>query len=165
MQDRKIIEKLDDLIKEAIKSVIEGLALEERSLYLEQHPETKGNGFYPRCLFTKYGPIEGLLVPRTRDGNFRPQILPPPRRRAGLDLGEAVLALYASGASSRAVSRFIETIYGVYYSPASISRLTDVAEEEIESWRKRRLSEEYFALYLDATFLPVRRGSVTRLWG
>ena len=103
MEDREIIEKLEDLIKEAIKSVIERLALEERSLYLEQHPETKGNGFYPRCLFTKYGPIEGLLVPRTRDGNFRPQILHPPRRRAGLDLGEAVLTLYASGASSRAV--------------------------------------------------------------
>ena len=50
------------IIKEAIKSVIERLALEERSLYLEEHPETKGNGFYPRCLFTKYGPIEGLAV-------------------------------------------------------------------------------------------------------
>ncbi|QJA05952.1 IS256 family transposase [Thermosulfurimonas marina] len=162
MQGREIIEKLEDLIKEAIKSVIERLAIEERSLYLEEPPETKGNGFYSRSLLTKYGPIEGLMVPRTRDGNFRAQILPPPRRRAGLDLGEAVLALYASGASTRAVSRFIETIYGAYYSPASISRLTEVAEDQIESWRKRRLSEEYFALYLDATFLPVRRGTVAR---
>jgi len=162
MQDKEIIERLEGLIKEAIKGVIERLAIEERSLYLEEHPETKGNGFYPRSLLTKYGLIEGFLVPRTRDGGFRPQILPPPRRRATLDLGEAVLALYASGASTRAVSKFIETIYGAYYSAASISRLTEVAEEEIESWRGRRISEEYFALYLDATFLAVRRGSVAR---
>ncbi|OAQ20394.1 hypothetical protein TDIS_1589 [Thermosulfurimonas dismutans] len=32
MQDREIIEKLEDLIKEAIKGVIEQLALEERRL-------------------------------------------------------------------------------------------------------------------------------------
>ena len=142
MQDKEIIERLEGLIKEAIKGVIERLAIEERSLYLEEHPETKGNGFYSRSLLTKYGLIEGFLVPRTRDGGFRPQILPPPRRRATLDLGEAVLALYASGASTRAVSKFIETIYGAYYSAASISRLTEVAEEEIESWRGRRFSEE-----------------------
>jgi len=69
--------------------------------------------------------------------------------------------LYASGAGTGAVSKFIETVYGAYYSPAGISRLTEVAEEAIESRRKRRLSEEYSALYPDATFPPVRRGSVT----
>jgi len=49
------MEKLQDLIKEAIKSVIERLALEERSLYLEEYSETKGNDFYCRSLLTKYG--------------------------------------------------------------------------------------------------------------
>jgi len=53
MQDKEIIERLEDLIKEAIKGVIERLAIEERSLYLEEHPETKGNGFYSRSLLTK----------------------------------------------------------------------------------------------------------------
>ena len=68
MKDKEIVKKLEALIKEAIKNVIEQLALEERSIYLEEHPETKGNGYYTRDLLTKYGSIEDLRVPRTRDG-------------------------------------------------------------------------------------------------
>jgi len=31
----------------------------------------------------------------------------------------------------RDISRFLETVYGVIYSPKSISRLTKVVEEEV----------------------------------
>ena len=37
--------------------------LEERKLYLEEHP-TKGNGYYTRDLLTLFGPLEDLRVPR-----------------------------------------------------------------------------------------------------
>ncbi len=59
---------------------------------------------------------------------------------------------------TRAISRFLEGIYGAFYSPPSISRLSQVVEEEVRAWRERRLDEEYYAVFLDGTFLSIRRG-------
>jgi transposase-like protein len=78
--------------------------------------------------------------------NLRPTILPE-RRRAELDLTSAVITLYAVGVSTRKISQFLESIYGAYYSPQSISRLIKVTEEEIKAWKERALSEEYFAVF------------------
>jgi transposase-like protein len=46
-----------------------------------------------------------------------------------MDLGDVILGLFASGCSVRNISGFIETVYGAYYSPASISRLTDISTQ------------------------------------
>jgi len=70
--------------------------------------------------------------------------------------------LYASGVSTRAIGRFLESVYGAFYSPQSISRLTQVVEEEVKEWRNRPLDEEYYAIYLDCTFLCVRRGKAAK---
>jgi|GEM_PF-2288823 hypothetical protein len=105
---------------------MEKLMLEERELYLESHP-TKGNGYYTRDLPTQYGVLSDLRVPRVRQGDFHPKLIPY-RRHTSLELSEAILALYASGASTRDISRFLESVYGTFYSPQSISRLTQVVE-------------------------------------
>jgi len=44
-----------------------------------------------------FGPLEDLKVPRVR--------------RTSIELSEAILALYASGASTRDISRFLEPVY------------------------------------------------------
>jgi len=85
-----------------VKETIEKLALEERRMYLEGHPETKGNGIYTRSLITRFGAIDDLKVPRVREGDFRPRIIPE-RRKASMDL------MLASGCSVRDVSRFMKT--------------------------------------------------------
>ncbi|NOX45197.1 MAG: hypothetical protein GXO72_05655, partial [Caldiserica bacterium] len=77
--------------------LLERLMLEERKLYLEEHPTTKGNGYYTRDLPILFGPIEDLKVPRVREGDLHPNLLPY-RRRASLDLAEAVFfALHLGG--------------------------------------------------------------------
>lgn len=156
----QILERFFGELKELIKALMEKLMLEERELYLEEHP-TKGNGYYTRDLLTQYGILEDLRVPRVREGEFHPRLLPY-RRRVSLELSEAILALYATGASTRDISRFLESVYGAFYSPQSISRLTQVVEEEVEAWRRRPLEREYYAVYLDCTFLSVRRGKAAK---
>jgi putative transposase len=96
-----------------------------------------------------------------RQGDFHPKLIPY-RRRSSLELSEAILALYASGASTRDISRFLESVYGAFYSPQSISRLTQVVEEEVKEWKSRPLSQAYYAIYLDCTFLAVRRGKAAK---
>ena len=152
----EIVKEVEERVKTMIKSLLETLMKEERELYLEEHP-TKANGYYTRDLLTLAGPVEDLRVPRVREGDFHPKILPY-RRRTSLELSEAILALYACGVSPRTIPRFLESVYGAFYSPQSISRLTQVVEEEVRAWRTRPLDEEYYAVFLDGTFLSLRRG-------
>ena len=103
----------------------------KREIHLESHP-TKANGYYTRDLLTLVGPVEDLKVLRVREGDFHPQILPY-RKRASLELSEAILALYAVGVSTRKISAFLEGIYGAFYSPQSISRLVEVTQEQMKA--------------------------------
>ncbi len=66
-----ILATIEQKVKEMVKEFIETLAVEERELYLEEHPETKANGFYTRRLATKYGEIENLKAPRTEKDTFK----------------------------------------------------------------------------------------------
>jgi transposase-like protein len=157
---QEILGSFQQLVKTLIKTLLEVLMLEEREIYLEE-TEDYANGFYSRDLLTTLGEVKGLRVPRVRKGSFRPVILPE-RRKAGLDLAEVVISLYASGVSTRKISKVLENIYEAYYPPQSISRLIKVTEEEIKAWKERALSEEYFAVFLDGTLLSVRRNGVEK---
>jgi len=37
-----------------------------------------------------------------------------------------------------------------------------VTEDEVKSWRERALSEEYLAIFLDGTYLSIRRNEVAK---
>ena len=78
------------------------------------------------------------------------------RRRTSLELSEAILALYVAGVSTLAIPRFLEGIYDAFYSPQSILRLTEAVEGEVRAWREHPLDEEYYAVFLDGTFLAIR---------
>lgn len=114
-----------------VKELLERLKREARVLYPEEHP-TKANGCYTRDLDTILGPVEDLRVPGMREGEFHPKILPC-RQRTSLEHSEAIFALYAAGISTGANSRFLEGVYGAFYSPQSLSRLTQVVEEEVRA--------------------------------
>lgn len=111
-----------------VKELLEAIMREGRAIYLEENP-SKANGYYTRDLLTLVGPMEHLRVPRVREGDFYPKILPY-RRKTSLELSEAILALYACGVSTRAIFQFLEGVYGVG-SPQSISRPTLVVEGEV----------------------------------
>ena len=60
-------------------------------------------------------------MPRTRFSEFYPALLPG-KRRASVDLGDLVLSLFSCGVNTRKVKQAIETIYGAFYSHASLSQ-------------------------------------------
>jgi len=70
-----IIEQLSKYFKEMIEEIM----LKEREAYLKEHVETRGNGYYTRTPKTIFGDTE-LEIPRTRDGNFKPSIIPERKR-------------------------------------------------------------------------------------
>ena len=110
----EILKEVEERIKTMVKELLEALMKEEREIYLESHP-TKANGYYTRDLLTLVGPVEDLKVPRVREGDFHPRILPY-RKRASLDLSEAILALYAVGVSTWKILAFLEGVYETFRS-------------------------------------------------
>jgi transposase-like protein len=73
---RDMVTQVREEVKQREKAIMQRLMTEERELFLEEHPEDKGGGFYERTLLTSSGLIEDLRVPRTRSGEFYMAILP-----------------------------------------------------------------------------------------
>jgi putative transposase len=119
------------------------------------------NGYYQRNLDTQYGRIEGLLVPRDRNGEFQTQLFAPYQRHTGW-LEEAIIKMYQSGMSTREIGKFIERILGNAYSPTTISHITDVVKEDIVKWHTRPLPKRYSVLYLDGLYVKLRRDTVEK---
>ena len=71
----EILKEVEERVKVMMKGLLESILREEQAMYLEQHP-TKANGYSTRDLLTLVGPLEDLHVPRVREGDFHPKILP-----------------------------------------------------------------------------------------
>lgn len=154
--------QLEEALKSFIQEKLELIMKEELKNYLEverpEFPNSK-NGYYQRSLDTRYGKIEDLSVPRDRQGEFQTQLFAPYQRRDGW-LEEAIIKMYQSGMSTREVGKFIDRILGSSYSATTISNITDVALEDIQSWQQRELNQRYSVLYLDGMYIKLRRDTV-----
>jgi transposase-like protein len=154
--------QLENLLKEFVKEKLELIMREELKNFLKvERPDEKNskNGYYQRSLDTRYGKIENLSVPRDRQGYFHTQLFEPYQRRDGW-LETAIIKMYQSGMSTREIGQFIERILGSAYSATTISNITEVALEDIKQWQQRPLKKRYSVLYLDGTFIKLRRDTV-----
>jgi putative transposase len=154
--------QLDQMVREFVKEKLETIMQEEReSFFANEHPELKNqkNGNYTRQLDTKYGRIEDLQVPRDRDNAFHTEVFSPYQRREQW-LGETIITMYQKGMSTREIGHFLERILGHSYSASTISNITDVVMEDVEAWQGRLLQKRYSVLYLDGTYLKLRRDDV-----
>ncbi len=148
---RELRQAMVTVLKELLEKQMEW----ERDAYTQDTGEAK-NGYYERKeLRTPFGTVRNLAIPRTREGGYYPSFLEPHHRHLCLD--GIVLQMYAHGMSTRDIVRFIENTYGAVFSPTSISRLTHIVREEVEAWRNRPLKSRYLFVFIDATFIPLRR--------
>ena len=116
------------------------------------------NGYSSKKVKSQFGEFE-LTVPRDRNAEFEPQIVPKNKRDiSGIE--EKVINLYGKGLSTREISDSIEDIYGVQLSATMISNITDAVLEEIEEWQKRPLKEVYPIVFIDAVHFNVKQENV-----
>lgn len=116
------------------------------------------NGSYPKTVRTPSGDL-GLSIPRDRDGSFEPKIVPKHVSTIG-GLDERIIALYASGVTTRDISKYLRTQYGVEVSADFISKVTDGVLEEMKAWQSRPLDRVWPVIFIDAIHLKVRDGTV-----
>ena len=118
------------------------------------------NGSYQRTIQTSLGPI-AIDVPRDRNGEYEPMAIPKYKRRTDL-IALAVVKLYSSGMTDEEMRLIISSIYEANCSKSTISSITDAVVEDVKSFSVRRLPKRLFALFLDSTYVPLRRDSAQK---
>ncbi|MCD5516917.1 transposase, partial [Lactobacillus delbrueckii subsp. lactis] len=73
-----------------------------------------------------------------------------------------VIQLYSHGVTTREISDLIEKMYGSYYSAGTVSNISKQVANQVESYHQRQLSDKFFCVYLDATYIPLRRDTYQR---
>ena len=150
------------LLKQLTKRLIERAMKAEltHQLGYEKHdPQGRGsgnsrNGKSRKKLKGDFGEIE-IEVPRDRQGQYEPTIVPKHQRRFdGFD--DKILSMYARGMTTREIQGHLHEIYGVEVSPSLISEVTDAVWEEVQTWQSRPLERVYAIVYLDALFVKMR---------
>ncbi|MFF2386277.1 IS256 family transposase [Streptomyces sp. NPDC058108] len=117
------------------------------------------NGSSPKTVLTDAGAI-ALSVPRDRNGEFEPRLVPKNARRLS-GFNDRILSLYARGMSVRDIRSHLAQIYGVEVSPDLISKVTDAVVDELVTWQNRPLDAVWPIIYIDALWVKIRSGSVT----
>ncbi|TDN15838.1 IS256 family transposase, partial [Lactobacillus crispatus] len=77
-------------------------------------------------------------------------------------LESTIIKLYSKGVTTREIADLIEKMYGSHYSPAQVSNISKQMLPKVEAYHKRKLSDKFFCVYLDATYLPLRRETFER---
>jgi putative transposase len=145
---------LTQLTKRLIERALAGELSHHLKNQAEEEKHNSRNGYSKKTVQSQQGEME-LSIPRDRQGNFEPVLVPKHERRiAGLD--EKILALYARGMSTRDISAQLEELYGAKVSASLISEVTDAVMEEVKAWQVRPLEEIYPIVYLDALYVNIK---------
>ncbi|WP_181213521.1 transposase, partial [Mesobacillus zeae] len=73
-----------------------------------------------------------------------------------------VIHLFQKGVTMTEISDLIEKMYGHHYTPQTISNMTKAMTEQIEAFSQRALGTRYVCVYLDATYIAVKRETVSK---
>jgi putative transposase len=118
------------------------------------------NGYSDKTVLTDAGSVP-VRVPRDRNGEFEPKLVPKHQRRIS-EFNDLVCGLLGRGMSTRDICDQMADTYGVEMSPTLVSRITDEVMGEVNEWRNRTLDPTYPIMYMDAIVIKVRTdGRVT----
>jgi len=151
-----------DFLRESVQVLAQAVMELEVSQHVGAEPYERTtnragqrNGTREREWDTRVGTIE-LKVPRVRDGSFYPSLLDP-RKRMERALAAVVQEAYVQGVSTRRVDDLVKSLGMTGVSKSQVSRLCKELDAEVERFRTRRLEGPYPYVWLDATFLKVRK--------
>lgn len=161
-------DKINDLFRQKLQQAVNDLLESELTAFLGYNPyERDGwntgnsrNGAYYRKVDTQFGQIE-IKVPRDRNGEFHQHTMPDYKRHTDV-LERTVIKLYSKGVTTREIADLIEKMYGGYYSPAMVSNISKEMIPKVEAYHQRHLSDKFFCVYLDATYIPLKRVTYER---
>lgn len=156
-----------ELLRDELEKCINILLKSELSAFLDYDRYERNvsgdnyrNGFYSRELKTSLGDIT-ISIPRDRLSEFKTKFFSPYKRRTDT-FEDMILEISRSGLSHETTVRIIKSLYGASYSANSITNITECFEQEIKAFKEKKLDKNYFAIYLDGTYIPIRRKTIEK---
>lgn len=165
MNLRSLVEKSADadLLREMIGFAAEKLmALEVGTKTGAGYGEKNGfrlarrNGYRDQDWETRAGTVE-LRIPKLRTGSYFPSFLEP-RRMAEKALTAVIQEAYIRGVSTRSVDDLVKAMGMSGISKSQVSRLCEEIDEKVKVFLDRPIEGEWPYLWIDTTYLKVRRG-------
>lgn len=165
--DKVLEEEHSDLLRDAVKRVLEEMMNEEVSALVGAGPhertqdrKTYRNGVRNRLLKTRVGEID-LGIPKIRQGSYFPSFLTP-RRPWEQALVSVIQESYISGVSTRKVDRLVESMGIESCSKDTVSRLVRELDDAAQAFMNRPLDGSYPYVWLDARYEKVRENGRVR---
>ena len=139
------------------RSLQEDLVVRLGAPRYSRNPDRRGwrNGFYQRNLTTELGLIEGLRIPRSRQGMPRSNVLDSFSSKEA-PLRKLVRGMYLGGMSTRGVAGCVTKVIGSPVSSGSVSRIVAALDSEVGRFLSRKLEDKYKYLFLDGVTMRVR---------
>ncbi|MBK4836186.1 transposase [Enterococcus faecium] len=159
---------LDDLFRRHLELAINTLLQAELTAFLDYEKYNRTgfnsgnsrNGNYSRSFKTEFGELN-LAIPRDRNGEFSQQTLHA-YKRSNDSLETTIIQLFQKGITMSEISELIEKIYGHYYTPQTISNITQIVSEDVVAFKERSLESQYSIIFMDATHIPLKRQTVSK---
>lgn len=157
--DELIRLEIESGINDILKSELTGLLQYERYEHIGRSDNYR-NGYYQRTLNTKYGELH-IDVPRDRRGEFDSPLIPKYERR-DCNTEELVMKLFQTGMTNSEIATIVEALYDKKYSKQTITNITNEFIANVEAFRQRAIYSQFAVIYLDATYISIRRDTVAK---
>jgi putative transposase len=139
-----------------LKSIIESSLSAELDGHLADGEEAnRRNGTGKKRVQTPLGEVE-IEPPQDRNRSFDPKLIRKRQRSLGEEFDRLVLTMYAKGNSYSDIRDYLEELYGLEISTATLSRVTDKILPLVQEWKGREPESAYPFSWLDAIHYKVR---------
>jgi len=147
-------EMFRDVLQETLEAEMDSqLGYGKYNISEKQTPNSR-NGYSKKTVKSELGEVE-LNIPRDRNGEFEPQIIPKYQRNiTGIE--DKIMALYAAGMTTRDISDQIKNLYDVEVSADMVSNITNRILPIVTEWQNRPLESIYSFVFMDAIHYKVR---------
>jgi putative transposase len=143
-----------DVLQETLEAEMDSQLGYDKYDISEKQTRNSRNGYSKKTVKSELGAID-LNIPRDRNGEFEPKILPKYQRNIN-GIEDKITALYATGMTTRDISEQIKNLYEVDISAEMVSNITNRILPLVAEWQNRPLEKTYSFIFMDAIHFKVR---------
>ena len=149
----------NDLFKQGVEEMLQA-ELDEHLGYEKysregQNSGNSRNGSYPKKVKTESLGDMVLNIPRDRNAEYSPQLIPKGQRMSD-KLEEAIIGMYSRGMTTSDICEQVRQVYGVDVSEGTISNVTARITEHVNQWQARPLESVYYVVWMDGIMLKIK---------